>query len=195
MFKNQIDLIHSLTDRQMIQQLYMTQTVLAAAGLAGSWLFLGDVLAPAEKLSVTLPALLSGIGLAGLAVAADYAVTNKVPAGWYDDGGVNEKLFRSCSIPHIALMAAIIAFTEEWLFRGVLQNEFGLLAASLTFSILHLRYLTKPLLFAMVTAVSLLIGLLYEMTDNLFAVMTAHFLIDFIFGIQIRVKYVNRGET
>ncbi len=50
-----------------------------------------------------------------------------VPEQWYDDGGINEKLFRSRSVPHIFIMTAIIAFCEELLFRGVIQTHVGLL--------------------------------------------------------------------
>ncbi|KZZ86447.1 CPBP family intramembrane glutamic endopeptidase [Bacillus sp. SJS] len=195
MFKRQNELIHTLTDRQMIQQLYLTQLLLAITGLAGSYLFLGGWFVPAEKMNFTFMGLAAGAGAAAAVILLDLVVMRTAPQAWYDDGGINEKLFRSCSIPHIVLMTAIIAFAEEWLFRGVLQTEFGLIAASLFFSILHIRYLSKFLLFIMVTAVSVLIGILFELTDNLLAAVTAHFLIDLVFGIQIRLKYLNRGES
>ncbi|MBS2969445.1 CPBP family intramembrane metalloprotease [Metabacillus sp. KIGAM252] len=195
MFKRQNDLIHTLTDRQMIQQLYLTQLLLAIAGLAGSYFFLGGLFVPAEKMNFTITSLAGGAGTAAAVILLDFIIMKTAPAAWYDDGGINEKLFRSCSIPHIALMTALIAIVEEWLFRGVLQTEFGLIAASLVFSILHIRYLSKFLLFIMVTAVSVLIGVLFELTGNLLAAVIAHFLIDLVFGIQIRLKYLNRGES
>ncbi|AZB43370.1 CPBP family intramembrane metalloprotease [Bacillus sp. FJAT-42376] len=195
MLKKQNDVIHALSDRQMIQQLYLTQLILAIAGLAASFIFLGNMFAPAETIGFNIPDILYGAGLAAGVIGANWVMVKTAPAEWYDDGGINEKLFRSCSIPHIALMAACIAMTEEWLFRGVLQTEFGLAAASIIFSVLHIRYLSKILLFSMVTAVSLLIGILYDLTGNLITTVIAHFLIDFIFGVQIRKKYLNRGES
>ncbi len=78
------------------------------------------------------------------------------------------------------------------LFRGVLQTHIGLWAASLIFAVLHFRYLSKWLLFIMVTAISFLLGLMYEWTGNLFVPMTAHFIIDAVFACQIRFEHVRR---
>lgn len=80
------------------------------------------------------------------------------------------------------------------LFRGVLQTHIGLWAASLIFAALHFRYLSKWLLFIMVTAISFLLGLMYEWTGNLFVPMTAHFIIDAVFACQICFEHVRRDK-
>ena len=45
----------------------------------------------------------------------------------------------------------------------------------------------------MVAGISLLLGLIYEWTGNLFVPVTAHFIIDAVFACQIRFQYVRRG--
>ncbi|MTH52208.1 CPBP family intramembrane metalloprotease [Bacillus mangrovi] len=188
-------MIHAMTDREMVSQLYITQAVLAVLGLLGSFFFLGGWLVPAEMMNPSWASVIIGICAAAVVILADRAVEKIAPDGLYDDGGINEKLFRSCTIPHIAAMTAMISIVEEWLFRGVLQSEFGLAASAIIFSVLHIRYLSKLLLFIMVTAISLFIGILFEYTGSLLAAVTAHFIIDLFFGIQIRLKYVSRGES
>ncbi|KLR73506.1 CAAX protease, partial [Geobacillus sp. T6] len=81
---------------------------------------------------------------------------------------------------------ALIAVTEEWLFRGVVQTHWGLGPASIIFAVLHVRYLEKWFLFLMVMLVSLFLGMLYEQTGSLWVTITAHFLIDFVLALHIR---------
>jgi membrane protease YdiL (CAAX protease family) len=76
------------------------------------------------------------------------------------------------------------------LFRGVLQTHLGIWIASLVFAILHFRYLSKWLLFIMVVSISFLLGIVYEITDTLYTTILAHFLIDLVFAIQIRLQYL-----
>jgi uncharacterized protein len=109
----------------------------------------------------------------------------RLHAYYLDDGGINEKIFSSLSYPHILILTGIIAFAEEWLFRGVLQSLLGLVITSLIFSLLHVRYIRKPLLFSIVTLLSFWLGLLYEMTETIWVPFFAHFLIDFISGCWI----------
>lgn len=82
-----------------------------------------------------------GAPLAALVIIADLMVMKWAPKHMYDDEGINEKLFRERSYPHIVILTLFIAFAEEILFRGVIQTHFGLWAASIIFAILHFRYL------------------------------------------------------
>ncbi|EPR29728.1 CAAX amino terminal protease family protein [Geobacillus sp. WSUCF1] len=85
-------------------------------------------------------------------------------------------------------LCAFIAVTEEWLFRGIVQTHWGLWAASAIFAVLHVRYLEKWFLFMVVVLLSLFLGVLYEQTDSLWAAITAHFLIDFVLALHVRLK-------
>ncbi|MEK1830639.1 CPBP family intramembrane glutamic endopeptidase [Priestia megaterium] len=66
-----------------------------------------------------------------------------VPEHLYDDGGINERLFANRSVPHLILICIIVACSEEILFRGVIQVQFGLFWASIVFALVHIRYLKK----------------------------------------------------
>ena len=135
-----------------------------------------------------------GIGGALLVIIVDAIVMKVFPAHMYDDGGLNEKMFKNRSIPHIVWLTLLIAFSEEILFRGIVQQQFGLEIASIVFALLHFRYLSKILLFILVVSISIFLGLLYEWTGNLFVPVMTHFVIDLVFACQIRFKYWGRDE-
>lgn len=84
----------------------------------------------------------------------------------------------------------MIAFSEELLFRGVIQTHFGLFVASTVFALLHVRYLEKLFLFAMVVLLSFFLGYIYELTNSLWVTIFAHFLIDFVLAVDIRLNYI-----
>lgn len=100
----------------------------------------------------------------------------------------------SSSLLHIVWLTLLIAFSEEILFRGIVQQQFGLEIASIVFALLHFRYLSKILLFILVVSISIFLGLLYEWTGNLFVPVMTHFVIDLVFACQIRFKYWGRDE-
>jgi len=196
LFKKQNELIKQLTDKQIIQNLYMTQLILLAIAVGLSFLlfdqfheFLILFNAPFQQ------ALKWGVGLAIIVIIIDYLIFKGVPEKYVDDGGINEKIFSTRSILHIFILTAIIAFSEELLFRGILQTHFGLVTASIIFAILHFRYLSKWVLFTMVVTISFFIGIVYEITGNLVATMIAHFLIDFVSALQIRMNTIKGGNS
>jgi uncharacterized protein len=123
-------------------------------------------------------------------LAIDFLLMRYLPEHWYDDGGINEKIFQNRSIPHIFFLCLLIAFSEELLFRGVIQTHFGLFVASIVFALLHVRYLEKWFLFVMVVLLSFFLGYIYQRTNSLWVTIFAHFLIDFILAIDIRLHYV-----
>ncbi|MFY4775947.1 CPBP family intramembrane glutamic endopeptidase [Metabacillus sp. RGM 3146] len=196
MINKQKEMIRSLSDRQMVRQLYLTQFILIFISIVLSTLLLGSPFATFSKLNVYEPKIyLIGVLTACAVILIDFLIMKFLPKSWYDDGGINEKLFRTCKLPHILFLALLISFTEEWLFRGILQNAFGIWVASAIFSLLHFRYLNSMLLFTVVVLVSFLLGIMYEMTGNLLTTITAHFIIDFVFAVQIRIEYLKRGGS
>jgi membrane protease YdiL (CAAX protease family) len=186
MLNNQKELIRNLTDRELLLNLYMTQGILLAVALvigiwqydsfsefAGIWQW--------DIFEIWMVGGTSGI----LIVLLDLALMKKVPGEWYDDGGINERIFRHLSLFHLLILCLIISFTEEILFRGVLQVHFGLFWASVIFALMHIRYLSKLFLLVSVVILSFFLGLLFSWTDNLAATITAHFLIDFLLAVHI----------
>ena len=127
-----------------------------------------------------------GSGVAGSIVLLDYIAMKVFPESWFDDGGINERMFQGISVLHLLVITFVIGFAEELLFRGILQTHFGLMIASLIFAVLHIRYVMKPFLFCFVCIISFMFGYVFQWTGNLFITIFAHFLIDFIMGLQMR---------
>ncbi|OKO95175.1 CAAX amino terminal protease family protein [Geobacillus proteiniphilus] len=186
--KRQSEQIRQMTEREVLFHLYVTQGLLLLAA-GGCSLFLFDWAEWRRLWRFDLTdVLLYGAGGAALVLAVDFLAMRYLPDDWHDDGGVNEKIFRGRSIPHLFFLCALIAVTEEWLFRGVVQTHWGLGAASVIFAVLHVRYLEKWFLFLMVVLISLFLGALYEQTGSLWVTVVAHFLIDVVLALHIRLQ-------
>ncbi|KKI93121.1 CAAX protease [Bacillus sp. SA1-12] len=191
MFKKQNELIKHLTDKQIVQNLYFTQfLILVFSTISGIFLF-DSVKEFMDLWRVTNNSfIIYGIATAIIVIFVDFIIMKLVPKHFIDDGGINERLFAKRSFPHIVFLTLLIAISEEILFRGVLQTHLGIWTASLIFAVLHFRYLSKSILFTMVVAISFLLGIVYDITDTLYTTIIAHFLIDLVFAIQIRLNYL-----
>jgi uncharacterized protein len=182
------ELINSLTDKQLLNHLYMTQVILLAITL-----FLGFILFDQFSFLQALDfndfrILSIGIPLGFTVVIVDILLMKWLPESFYDDGGLNERIFRNRKVIHIAFIAVLVAFSEELLFRGVIQTKVGLIIASVIFAIIHYRYLFNWFLFSNIVLLSFLIGFIYQLTNNLAITITMHFTIDFLLGLYIKFK-------
>jgi membrane protease YdiL (CAAX protease family) len=130
------------------------------------------------------------IGLtAGIIVVfIDFLLMKWLPEDYYDDGGLNKRIFRNQNVFQILIIALFVSFSEEMLFRGIIQTKIGLIWASLLFAIIHYRYLFNWFLFLNVVLLSFLMGVIYEVTNNLAVTIVMHFIIDLLLGFQIRWK-------
>jgi membrane protease YdiL (CAAX protease family) len=180
--------IENLTSGQLLLNVYFSQGIflLIAIGLAFYFKipmpWTNDFPIPYKYI---LLSILTGLIFPVLSIE----LKKRLPDHYFDDGGINEKIFGPLSYFHIFVLTVIIACAEEWLFRGVLQNLIGLFATSLVFSILHVRYIKKPVLFAFVTILSFWLGYLYDLTNTIWIPFLAHFLIDFISGCWIAASF------
>lgn len=190
MMKNQSELVKGMTDRELLYNLYLTQLSLLGIGTVLS-IFLFDSMTNFKIIWEwdLKEILLYGGVFALIVIAIDLFLMKVLPHHLFDDGGINERVFQKRSYIHMFFLCWIIAFAEEWVFRGVIQTHFGLLIASVLFALLHIRYLTKWFLFTIVITISFLLGWLYDVTQNLFVTIFAHFLIDFVIGVKIRIDY------
>jgi membrane protease YdiL (CAAX protease family) len=182
------ELIKGLTDRQLLSHLYMTQII-----LLGITFILGILLFDHFSYLKTIDfsdvrILLIGVPAGAFVVIVDIIFMRLLPKSFYDDGGLNERIFKNRSVIHIALIAAFVAFSEELLFRGVIQTKVGLILASLIFAIIHYRYLFNWFLFSNIVILSFFIGAVYEWSNNLALTMIMHFTIDFLLGLYIKYK-------
>lgn len=189
--KNQAEMIKSMSHQELTKQLIFSQLFLLIMALltsmflfdpfVGTWISLFHADVKSIFIYGVIPAL--------FILSIDLLLLNLLPKHMYDDGGINEKIFRERPIVQIIAIAALIAVCEELLFRGVIHTEAGLVVASLIFALIHIRYLRKLILLISVLLVSFFLGYMYELTQNLWVTIVAHFLVDAILGIWIRLGY------
>lgn len=189
------ELIKGLSDKELLTHLYTTQILLLTISF-----FLGIILFDRITDISTLfqwedyRVLTVGAAAGVIVVAVDLALMKLLPSSVYDDGGLNERIFQNRSILHVAVIAAFVAFSEELLFRGILQTHFGLVISSIIFALVHYRYLFNWFLFFNITLLSFIIGYIYFKTGNLAVTVTMHFVIDFLLGVSISIKKSGKQE-
>lgn len=186
MKKKYHELIASLTDKELLYHLYLTQIILLViSSVLGFFLF--DHLSFLDQFRLKDPNIVY-IGVsAGIAVVIiDISLMKWLPSSFYDDGGLNGRIFKNRNMFHIFIIAAVVAFSEELLFRGIIQTKVGLILASIIFAVIHYRYLFNLFLFSNIVLLSFFIGLIYEYTNNLAVTIVMHFVIDFLLGVYIK---------
>lgn len=196
MFRRQEELIKTMTEKELLWNLLITQSLILLAFIILSFIFFdhGGEFLRFWQFDVYEIVVFGGL-TACFVIIIDFILMKFANKQLYDDGGINEKLFQNRSLFAIFSITLLVAFTEELLFRGLLQTELGIFWASIIFALLHFRYLSKWLLLIMVLFVSFLLGCLFEATENLLAVIMAHFLIDFISALEIRYSlFHNRSD-
>jgi membrane protease YdiL (CAAX protease family) len=191
------ELISVLTDKELLFHLYMTQIILLVISLILGF-FLFDNFSFFQFNWMDSRILSIGIPCGIAVVIADLFLMNILPPSYYDDGGLNERIFKYRNLFHILIIAAVVAFSEELLFRGIIQTKVGLLFASTIFAIIHYRYLFNWFLFFNIILLSFFIGFIYLKTGNLAVTIWMHFIIDFLLGLYIKYRkgkrIVGEGE-
>ncbi len=186
MKNKQADLLKSISNETLILNVWLTQVIVVFASLIlGILLF--DDWASFLRLFQFADWRILTIGVtAGFAIVLlDFVLMKVLPESFYDDGGINLRIFQSISIPHIIILSFAVAMCEELLFRGVIQTNTNIWIASLVFAFVHYRYLFNLFLFCNVTLLSFFIGFLYDQTGNLVVTITVHFMIDCLLGIYM----------
>mgnify|MGYP001207957566 CR=1 FL=1 len=189
----QNEMIKLLSDKELKLQLFISQLLLIILSVILS-LFFFDSFSDWKTYFIWNPSDIITYGfLVGIIIVfIDIILMKFVPSKYYDDGGINKRIFRNTSIPYIFVITLFIAVAEELLFRGVLQTTFGYIIASLIFALVHFRYLNKLFLFSSILLISFLLGFIFEITNNLSVTIVTHFTVDFLLGVIISLKY--RGE-
>ncbi|WNF21550.1 CPBP family intramembrane glutamic endopeptidase [Mesobacillus jeotgali] len=181
--------VAGLTEKELLFHLVATQILLLTiSAILGMILF--DSLNEFKEIFVWRDWGILSIGLtAGASVVVmDYVLMKYLPKSYYDDGGLNERIFKNRSVVQIMLIAAMVAISEEILFRGVIQTNTGLILSSIIFAVVHYRYLFNWFLFTNIILLSFLIGYIYMVTNNLLVTIMMHFFIDFILGLIIKFR-------
>lgn len=190
------EIIKDISEKELLLHLYATQFILLTisfiigAIVYKNLLFFLDFFIWNDSSIYTV-----GVTFGIIIVTLDLFLMKILPKSYYDDGGLNEKIFKNRNIFHIALIALIVAFSEELLFRGIVQNHLGLIIASLIFAIIHYRYLFNWFLFINIIILSFVIGIIYEWTGNLAVTFVLHFIVDFLLGCIIMLKKSKKEIT
>ncbi|MCR8986161.1 CPBP family intramembrane glutamic endopeptidase [Brevibacillus laterosporus] len=188
---NRNNKLDQLDDRTLLLNLWLTQGIVLLIALLGSW-FLYTKTEFRQLLLTMHPSYLGyAVLLIVLVVASNIIIEKTVPPSWVDDGGMNERIFRSLSIPITFLLCVAVGISEEWLFRGVIHELIGNVWTSILFTAIHFRYLQKPILIGMVFLTSYLLGILFTWTNSLITVMFVHATINFILALFL--KYNSRS--
>jgi uncharacterized protein len=179
--------IESIDDRLLLINLYITQGLTLLAALL---ILAIERLNPLRLLSLEewQAAILWGAGFAAAVISIDILISRWVPEDVSDDGGVNEKLFGSRPIWHIAVICAVVALCEEMLFRGAIQHAWGPYWTSILFAAIHIRYLRHWLMTGLVFGISYGLGWTYDITGTLWCPVLAHFIIDFVMGLILKFR-------
>lgn len=134
------------------------------------------------------PYMLWALVLAVLGAGWGALMDRWLPERWLDDGAINQRIFQGLSPLFAFLLCLLIGIAEEWLFRGVVQPLLGNGITSLLFSVIHFRYLRKPILLITVYATSYLLGLLFAESGSLLPPIAAHTLLNFISALLLTKK-------
>lgn len=181
------EMIKGMSTAEITKQLFISQVILLLLAMLLSLIFLDFPGHWANQWDFGLrEVLLYGLTPAAIIIGLDIVMIKTLPEKYYDDGGINKKVFENQSVYMIVLLSAVVAISEEALFRGVLQPIIGYIGASLLFALVHIRYLKKPVLFLSVVFISFLLGFIYEETKVLTYVVITHFLVDVILGCIVR---------
>jgi uncharacterized protein len=190
---SQAEIIKNLSDKELLLQLYLSQGIILGIAII-SGLFLNK-----EWFSMIYwdfhQIIVFGLIPALLIVIIDIILMKNLPRKFYDDGGINERIFKGRSALQILSIVFVVAISEELLFRGVIHSSLGYVIGSLSFAFVHVRYLRKPALFISILFVSFLIGYMYEITGNLLVTIVAHFFVDFLLALLIKFGWGDGIDT
>ncbi len=179
--------LEDMNDRLLLVNLYFTQLITFIIGLL--WVILQGRNPISLFEMPNSPSFLGyAVGLAALVVVFDLAISRWVPEEAMEDGGVNERIFRTRPIWHIALICLVVSVCEELLFRGAIQHAIGPYWTSILFAAIHVRYLRHWIPTGLVFAISYAFGWIYIQTGTIWAPVVAHFLFDLVMGLIIRLR-------
>jgi len=184
---NQGQGLEPIDSRTLYLSLLITQVILFILVVLLYYLFLDERISLARLFHAEhmLVAIGGGVGLAVVILGINLALMRWAPKEYFDDGGINRRLFEGLAVWQIFLVALGVAFIEEWLFRAVLQNLIGWFWASLVFALIHVRYWSQWMYALLILMTSFAFGFTYAWTDSMWSVILAHFLIDFCMGLII----------
>ncbi len=165
------------------QLIILVIAILCIAFFIGTEKFIDDL-----HLFKSYKTYLYGFGAGFSLVLFNILLNYMIPERLLDDGGFNKRFFTSLSVPEMTILCILIALSEELFFRGFIQAKFGLIIASVVFALVHFRYVKKPILLTIVLIESFFLGYLYLETNNIAIVFIAHFILDYVLGMYMKLS-------
>jgi membrane protease YdiL (CAAX protease family) len=179
--------VDQLNDKMLLANLYLTQALTLIIGIV--WiLFQGRNVFEILKVPADSFFFLYGAGFTVLVLLLDLIISRFIPEQAEDDGGVNERIFRTRPIWHIVVICFTVSVCEELLFRGAIQYAIGPYWTSILFAAIHIRYLRHWIPTGVVFVISYGLGWIMIQSGTIWAPIVAHFLIDLILGCIIRLR-------
>lgn len=179
--------LQQLSDRDVIRSLYLSQGIILAFAVLLLTFLPKSASVFSHLWQIDFKKIIGlGVVSALIIVWLETLFDRIVPEKWTDDGGINARVFQALSVPHIFLAMAVVALSEEMLFRGAIQTQFGFISASLIFAAVHVRYLKKPLLLISVIALGFYLGWLFLIGKSLLVPITAHYTMDVCLGLILK---------
>ncbi|ASJ53388.1 metallopeptidase [Brevibacillus formosus] len=174
--------------------LWLTQGIVMGVAAACSLLVLGGDATLSLFILPGWNAVLWAVFVAAGIIIASIAMDRYLPKRWQDDGSINEKVFGAMLPSTTILVCMVVGVGEEWLFRGVIQSLTGNFWSSLIFTLIHIRYLKKPLMIISVFGTSWILGLLFSHYQSLWPSIVAHILIDVMLAFYLQKTIKKKGE-
>lgn len=171
------------------QRQFLSRGILVEGGLLGIalvWSFFGKI-SLRDMLAPVFPHVWIGIGL-GCGILVFSAVTLTYGPRYL--GCCRHikhlmehevaPLFRGFSVGSAGLLAVVSGVSEEVLFRGILQTQFGLVAASILFGLAHIWRKDAVSYGIYAAIIGVLLGGVSLLTQNLWEPIVAHALNNFV---------------
>jgi membrane protease YdiL (CAAX protease family) len=98
-------------------------------------------------------------------------------------------IFSESNLIDLIIISVCAGIGEEFLFRGVIQAQFGIIIASVVFGLAHF---VTPAYVIVATIMGFYMGLLFSVSGSLLIPMQTHFIYDL--GALIYLRYFVRNE-
>jgi membrane protease YdiL (CAAX protease family) len=103
---------------------------------------------------------------------------------------VNLILMETFTLPELSVIFLFGAFTEETLFRGILQPYLGIWITTALFTVIHFRYLKKFFLLVEVFLMGIILGVIFLLTQTIWVSLFCHLTVNILTAGMIKKGYI-----
>ena len=177
-------------------------SIVLEAGLllaAAAWINLGHV-ALLEKFQFSAQAILWGLAAALLSTSVSLfcIVLGKRLSFLAELRKMNDEflgpLVAMLSTLDILFLSVLSGFCEEVFFRGLMQQQIGLIPAAIIFGLFHDPVLKQKAYLLLAVLAGILLGYVYQYTGNIWSCITAHIVHNLVAMLALRYFY-NKNEA